>query len=93
MPRKLLESAFIERFGKRRFKLDEETSFRIPKSKLSEMKAKFDSKRKLSRYVASLEFYDGTPFSSLSSIFNVSVEAMAIRLEELNLIDFENQNS
>ncbi len=89
MPKKIVDSVYNDRFGKRRFKIDEETSFRIPKSKLSEMKAKLNTKRKLSRFVASIEFYDGNPFASLSSIFNVSVEAMAIRLEELNLIDFD----
>lgn len=89
MPKKIVDSAYNDRFGKRRFKIDEETAFRIPKSKLSDMNSKLNTKRKLSRYVASIEFYDGNPFSSLSSIFNVSVEAMAIRLEELNLIDFD----
>lgn len=89
MPKKILEKEFIERFCRKKFKIDEETAFKIPKTNLSEMRKRLNTKRKLSRYVASIEFYDSSPFNSLSSIFNVSIEAMAIRLEELNLIDFE----
>lgn len=89
MPRKILEKQFAERFGQKKFKIDEATAFKIPKTSSIQMRKRFNTKRKLSRFVASTEFYDNTPFNSLSSIFNVSVEAMAIRLEELNLIDFD----
>lgn len=89
MPKKILEKEFIERFGRKKFKIDEETAFKIPKTNLSDMRKQFNTKRKLSRYVASNQFYDSKPFNSLSSIFNVSIEAMAIRLEELDLIDFD----
>lgn len=89
MPKKILEQEYSERFGGKRFKIDEESAFKIPKTNLSEMRKRFNTKRKLSRYVASIEFYDSKPFNSLSSLFNVSIEAMAIRLEELDLIHFE----
>lgn len=89
MPKKILEKEFIERFGRKKFKIDEETAFKIPKTNSSDMRKRFNTKRMLSRYVASIEFYDSSPFNSLSSIFNVSIEAMAIRLEELDLIELD----
>lgn len=47
-----------------------------------------NSQRELTRVLASAEFYRAKPFGSLAEMFNVSVETMAIRLEELELAEY-----
>jgi hypothetical protein len=42
--------------------------------------------RDLARLLASATYYNGKAVYSLTEIFGVSVEAMAIRLEELDLV-------
>tara|TARA_R110002167_G_scaffold30424_8_gene100634 strand:- start:283 stop:1137 length:855 start_codon:yes stop_codon:yes gene_type:complete len=87
MPTKLLKDQFQRRFGCSQLTRTPEIAFlldidRVPGNKIN-------SRRKLSRLVASTESYAGNSFISLAKQFNVSVETMAIRLEELNLVDFE----
>jgi len=51
-------------------------------------KEKCKNLRGLSRLLAATTIYAGKPFTPLSKIFGVSNETMAIRLEELGLIEF-----
>jgi hypothetical protein len=48
---------------------------------------KFKTLRQLSRVLASAEHYNGLQFNSLANQFRVTNEAMAIRLEELELLE------
>jgi Zn-dependent peptidase ImmA (M78 family)/formiminotetrahydrofolate cyclodeaminase len=88
MPEKTLRELFKRFFQTQRFQLSEETSVMLANCSMLEFQKKVNSKRDLSRILANCEFYNYSPFNSLSKIFNVSIEAMAIRLEELHLIDY-----
>ena len=88
MPEKLLKTAFKKLFLADKFILDENTASAFRIGSYHEVKSKFKSKRDLSRFLASTEHYNGIRFHSLASQFKVSVGAMAIRLEELELFQF-----
>jgi len=86
LPEKLLRQKFKERFQTDRLYLNEETSFALGYNSVPELKKKVKDLRGLTRLIASTTIYASSPFRSLSDIFNVSFEAMAIRLEELDLV-------
>jgi Zn-dependent peptidase ImmA (M78 family) len=56
---------------------------------VKEARAKLPRRRDLSRMLARVDRFDGRQIDSLTSQFRVSVEAMAIRLEELNLVSLD----
>jgi Zn-dependent peptidase ImmA (M78 family) len=84
MPKKLVVSNFIAIYGASPFVLNDETWFALTGLTVSE--AQIRTTRDLSRLLANAETYNGRHFQSLASRFRVSVEAMAIRLEELALV-------
>jgi formiminotetrahydrofolate cyclodeaminase/Zn-dependent peptidase ImmA (M78 family) len=86
MPKKIVAEIFEDLFGLKRFTLNETTAQALNRSSLHDLSKKVKTKRDLSRMIAKCEFYNHQPFTSLSSIFQVSIEAMAIRIEELNLV-------
>jgi Zn-dependent peptidase ImmA (M78 family)/formiminotetrahydrofolate cyclodeaminase len=88
MPAKLVEEHFEALFFTEKFQITEETSVFLNFSSSVEFKKRIKSKRELSRLLASCTFYNSKNFKSLSQLFGVSVEAMAIRLEELDLVQF-----
>ncbi|MCG9910522.1 MAG: cyclodeaminase/cyclohydrolase family protein [Flavobacteriales bacterium] len=87
LPSKIVTQLFQELFGVRKLIIDEQTARFLNFSSIEDLRKKVKNKRDLSRIIASCEYYKYKHFISLSKIFNVSTEAMAIRLEELNLID------
>lgn len=87
MPAKLVRQHFVESFGTDCFMLSEETAFVLSGRTLHEFQKACGSLRDLSRLLAKVGHYDGHYFSSLAKRFGVSTEAMAIRLEELGLIE------
>ena len=86
MPAKLVRSRFAQIFITDVFSLDESTSFAIAGMASTELERKCKTRRDLSRLLASTERYDGRNFPSLADQFHVSIETMAIRIEELALI-------
>jgi Zn-dependent peptidase ImmA (M78 family) len=86
MPRNLIISRFNHQFGADIFTLDEATMFALDPGNKMNLLSKKKNIRYISRLLAETEQYNGQDFISLSKQFRVSVEAMAIRLEELNLI-------
>lgn len=84
MPSKLLIKIFGEHFPTRCFVLNEDTLFALGSINAEKIE-NCRSIRDLSRLLAKTEIYNGVNFNSLSRQFGVSVEAMAIRLEELEL--------
>ncbi len=86
MPRNLVHSTFKRFFLTDKFLLNEETAFALDLSDYETIKNKYKNLRQLSRMLASTEYYNGLRFISLASQFKVSTEAMAIRLEELELV-------
>ncbi|MCU0442106.1 MAG: cyclodeaminase/cyclohydrolase family protein [Bacteroidia bacterium] len=87
MPRKIVTQLFQELFGVNKLTVNEQTALFFNFGSVMELRKKVRNKRDLSRFVSSCEYYNFRPFTSLAKIFQVSTEAMAIRLEELDLID------
>lgn len=88
MPARLLRTRFTSQFGDAPFFLNEETAFALCSESLFDVRSKFGSLRDLSRTLAKAERYNGRAIVSLATQFRVSVETTAIRLEELNLVEY-----
>jgi Zn-dependent peptidase ImmA (M78 family)/formiminotetrahydrofolate cyclodeaminase len=87
MPQKLVIKAFSELFQTNRFQINSKTALGL-RVGVSDLTDHCETLRDLSRLLASTKYYAGKSFNSLSHKFKVSEEAMAIRLEELQLISF-----
>lgn len=87
MPEKLVKARFEELFLCDIFFIDESTAFALDPSGSLQLLAGKKTVRELTRILASAQSFNGRHFPSLAEQFRVSVEAMAIRLEELDLID------
>lgn len=85
MPEKLVRARFREMFQADSFVPSEETSFALSSCSLSDFFRSCSSRRSLARLLAGAERYNGRHFVPLHQQFRVSREAMAIRLEELQL--------
>lgn len=86
MPSKQVQITFQQTFQTDRFVLNEETAFALDASDYDSIRARCRTVRDLSRILADARQYNGTFIYSLSEIYGVSIEAMAIRLEELQLV-------
>jgi len=86
MPAKLVRARFVELFGTESFALTEDSAFALTCDSLSKLKKKYKTRRDISRLLAGTKSYGGRNVYSLADQFRVSVEAIAIRLEELSLI-------
>lgn len=89
MPKKLITSSFASLFQTERFEINSDTAYELTRSPSPmQLREKCENLRGLSRMLATAEYYEGTHFDSLANRFGVSMEAMAIRLEELELVQF-----
>lgn len=88
MPRKVVIRQFKEFFLSERFVINENTAFALGESTSDNLYGKCRNKRGLATLLASAGLFNQVHFRSLSEQFGVSVEAMAIRLEELDLFEF-----
>lgn len=88
MPRKLTLSSFVSLFGTQRIVISEDTAFNLRRPSPAILRKECRNLRGFARLLASAEYYEGRHFDSLASRFGVSVEALAIRLEELELLEF-----
>lgn len=88
MPGKLVKQTFIELFGTKRLSADDTTAFNLIRSTQNDLRSKVKNKREFALKLAAAEIYAGVPFKSLADRYNVSVMAMAIRLEELDLVQY-----
>lgn len=86
MPKKLLTATFKHFFLSEEFKLNEATAHALGSSARELQESRKVTRRQLSRLLASAEQYNGRHFVSLANQFKVSTQAMAIRLEELDLV-------
>lgn len=86
MPEKQVRARFRDQFGTEYFALTDDTAFALSMGGLDSLGKKFRTLRDVSGFLASTEQYASQRFYSLASQFGVSVEAMAIRLEELELV-------
>ena len=88
MPQKLVKQYFADLFQTSTFIVAEESIFKFHGvGTVGEFKSKYRTKGQVARLLASSTFYAGRSFESLSEKFKVSESAMAIRIEELDLID------
>jgi len=86
MPSNLVIKRFKQIFGTEVFALNDATIFALdPANKMSLM-GRRNNLRTITRILAETNHYNGQHINSLSKQFRVSVETMAIRLEELKLI-------
>jgi len=83
MPTLEVQQAFFQRFSTYRFIIDENTALQLGDKA---MKNKYKSTKDLCRYLAQVDKYGITYFNSMAKEFNVSIGAMAMRLEELGLV-------
>lgn len=85
MPKKLVKKLFKQYFLTDCFTLNEETKFalgQLPK----DFEHNYNNIDYLSKILAKTDNYNGIRFDSLAALFKVSIEAMAIRLIELELL-------
>ena len=87
MPAKLVEARFLETFYTKPFVLTNETAFALGFSNTKELLRKYPTRRALAKLLASTERFNFVNIQSLADQFSVSTETMAIRLEELHLIE------
>lgn len=86
LPEKQVRAAFRKRFLTEEFKLTEPTAFALCSGSLTHLQKRCRSERDLARMLAAAQRYNGVHFKSLSERFGVSIEAVAIRLEQLSLV-------
>lgn len=86
MPSRLVRELFAERFSSAPFILTDQTAYNLLHEPVERARQALPIRRAVARRLASAESYGGRFFTSLAAQLNVSVEAMAIRLEELGLI-------
>jgi Zn-dependent peptidase ImmA (M78 family) len=89
MPQKLVRKEFEWRFFRAPFLLTEASAFALASASAAAVNATCGSARGLARKLSEAIAFNGVMFSSLSECFDVSVGAMAIRLEELGLVTNE----
>lgn len=87
MPGKLLRKRFNQCFVTKRFVLTDDTAFALSRTASDAVREKNPTQRHLARALAMTETYNARSFQSLAAQFRVSVGAMAIRLEELSLLE------
>lgn len=86
LPEKQVRLRFEQSFGTDKLILDDDTAFFLASQGQDKFRASLSHMRDFSRFVAQTAFYAGQPITPLTKQFNVSVETMAIQLEDLNLI-------
>ncbi|MBI5891155.1 MAG: ImmA/IrrE family metallo-endopeptidase [Nitrosomonadales bacterium] len=86
MPRKLVKNIFEKYFLTNKFAIDEATAYALGQGDSVSLMSKCKTLRQLSKMLANAEQYNGLHFTSLAKQFRVSTDAMAIRLEELELV-------
>lgn len=89
LPEKQVRAAFRDRFLTQAFKLTDATAFALTSKSLRQVQNMYRSDRDLARMLAAAQYYNGVHFDPLSGRFRVSVEVMAIRIEELGLVNAE----
>jgi hypothetical protein len=88
MPAKLVRQYFHQIFRTHEFKANQVTAHALNFTDTEHLIRRCRDKRQLSRLLASTSMYNSKAVRSMSEIFNVSTEAMAIRIEELGLVNF-----
>src|SRR5258708_1911164 len=88
MPASAVNAAFYEIFKVKKLYINENTVLALRGENLYEFKIRCKGKRGFATVIAQAEYYGGKNFNSLAKIFKGSAGAMAIRLMELDLVEF-----
>jgi Zn-dependent peptidase ImmA (M78 family) len=88
MPEKLIKRYFHQIFHTQEFQVSPNTAHALNFDSADALMRQCRNRRELSRLLATATIYNSRAVRSMSEIFNVSTEAMAIRLEELGLVNF-----
>jgi len=88
MPSRLLLERFHQWYPVTKVRLTEDVAFALCRTSSDKVREKCRNLRGLSLLVARSGYFDGRYFSSLAEQFMVSDTAMAIRLEQLGLVEF-----
>lgn len=86
MPEKQVRLEFAKRFGHMPFHLTEDMAYALCGSSIDKVMRQCRCPRDISRLLAEATMFNGSPIISLAARFAVSSKAMAIRLNELELI-------
>lgn len=89
MPDVQVRDIFAQIFGEERFAVNQDSAFSLGFKSVGALRSELPTVRHLSARLATTSFYAGTPTRSLCEIFAVSQTAMAIRIEELSLVQNE----
>lgn len=87
MPAKLLLQRFCDQFRTDVFRLNEDTVFGLRLGSVDQAQRNIRTRRDVSLAIATANSFMGVAFEPLSRFFRVSPTAMAIRLEEVGLVD------
>lgn len=87
MPAKLLLRRFRDKFGMDVFRLNEDTVYGLRLGTIDQAQRRIRDRRAVALAVATANSFMGISFEPLSKFFRVSPTAMAIRLEEVGLVD------
>ena len=85
MPAKAVTNVFYQLFSMNKFVISQDSLFSLGESSVIKFKARYRNLRSVSRFIAK---FQGKTYQPIHKIFRVSVEAMAIRLEELDLVQY-----
>lgn len=86
MPEKLVRAEFRKRFRAETFTITDDSSFALISGSQDTLRVECKDLRSLARKLSEADHYSGQFFEPLSKRFGVSTSAMAIRLEELKLL-------
>lgn len=86
MPAKLVRNRFKRNFVLDSFFLTDEIAYAAGGMSVQDFLSHYPTRRHIARLLASSELFNGRQLMSLAEQFRVSVETMAIRLEELKLV-------
>lgn len=86
MPEKQVFREFADRFDREAIYLNKDTAFALRPSSEDKLPLESTERRDFARAVAEAQQFGGSHFHSLAERFGVSTEAMAIRLEELDIV-------
>ena len=87
MPESVMRQTFRVIFGSDRFTISDNSAFSLGLQDSRRLLAASPTLRSLSLLLAKAGMFAGNPVTPIAELFGVSYEAMAIRIEELELID------
>jgi len=88
MPEDILTLRFKQKFLTEKFVINDDTVFALDPSNKQNLRQRIKTLRDLTSYLSKVGPYSGNHYHSLVIQFEVSEKAMAIRLEELDLVIF-----